>query len=106
MISDELYEVLKAWLIDATSTSPSSEVRFCGLCAQPHIDEELTSEMRAFWREQRLHEIFPFNLTEGEYYHESNSGTCHLNPRRLAWVKERIAEYDQTLAMYEEEKRT
>lgn len=108
MISDELYTQLKEWLEDATSASPSWQVQSTGLCAYMN-SVDLVREMRAFWEEQGFDPNFPFNpdtFGSASYYRESDRNACHLNPRRLAWVKERIAEYDQTLAMYEEEKRT
>ncbi len=108
MISDELYTQLKEWLEDATSASPSWQVQSTGLCS--YMDDiDLVREMKAFWNEQGLDPNFPFPLTlvdSAGYFRESNSGTCHLNPRRLAWVRERIAEYEHTLAMHEEAKRT
>lgn len=106
MISDELYEVLKHWLADATSAEPSPEVKWTGLCSYWEMSVCSRSEMEAFWQEQELDTSFPFNSSPMEYFNESDYGLCHLNPRRLAWVRERIAEYDHTLAMYEEAKRT
>ncbi len=105
MISDELYEQLKAWLIDATSDNPSRDVRCYGICWSVN-DSDLIREMQAFWVEQDLSPTLPFNSDFQAYRSEKWDEVCHLNPRRLAWVRERIAEYDQTLAMYEEEKRT
>lgn len=108
MISDELYTRLKEWLADATSTSPSWGVKQTGLCS--YMDNtDLVWEMKAFWEEQGLDPVFPFNsivFYKDGYFEESDKAVCHLNPRRLAWVRERIAEYDHTLAMYEEAKRT
>lgn len=105
MISDELYTRLKEWLADATSDSPSWLVKETGLCS--YMDSvDFVWEMKTFWEEQGLDTNFPFNYPEGSYYQESGKRLCHLNPRRLAWVRERIAEYDHTLAMYEEAKRT
>lgn len=108
MISDELYEQLKAWLIDATSSSPSYYARNHGLCSYVN-NGGLVDEMVAFWREQGLDVSYPFETGQrhtDRAWHYETDGHKHLNPRRLAWVRERIAEYDQTLAMYEEEKRT
>ena len=108
MISDELYAVLKRWLIEATSDNPSHSIQDYGLCCYVD-DQNLVDEMVAFWREQGLDVSYPFEEPKGHWgrlMSYENDPRKHLNPRRLAWVRERIAEYDQTLAMYEEEKRT
>lgn len=107
MISDELYEILKKWLIEATSGNPSCWVRERGLCSYVG-NGDLVEEMQAFWADQGLDTSYPFE--DGSVFDRYNSYDAdyakHLNPLRLAWVRERIAEYDHTLAIYEEEKRT
>jgi hypothetical protein len=38
----------------------------------------------------KLSRIYPFNMDELGYIGETTTQTCHLNPQRLQWIKERV----------------
>lgn len=39
--------------------------------------------------------LYPFNTSISEYTTECRSGTTHLNPKRVQWVKETIAKLQE-----------
>lgn len=73
-----LKEVLRNWLTDATSTSPSDKVKKRGLCF--YVGINLEGELF----EELGHLNFPFDATVIDHIKDREK---HLNPRRLAFVR-------------------
>lgn len=78
---------------------------FCpgyGLCANLFDfyvrNEELMysvlDEMHGQFRLANLDETLPFNEDGMEYFNEKMADSCPKNPKRVAWVKARIAEME------------
>jgi len=111
-MNEALYKALKAWLETATRyPEPYTDAmmkddirdgyldhynvaRF-GLCcwvggtgnreASGLLDRLLVADFNDY--------IYPFDRGYGDEYY-LNKGRHHLNPRRVAWVKEKIAEWE------------
>ena len=88
-----LVDCLKAWLADATSDNPSYDVTVYGLCSSGYF--ESTEDRDAL--SDALHSLgycryFPFGMDE--YDADSEAGTHHINPDRLAWVRQYIKDHD------------
>jgi len=92
-MSPELTDVLKAWLIAATSKEPPADVQEYGLCYMAHAlggtkaCKELTEILHAEFQDF----LYPFN-GEGmqSYWDAAQQKTQHLNPKRLEWVRKKL----------------
>lgn len=85
-----LRRVLKAWYADATSETPTDIVKTSGLCHYTYeLDEDVLDELRYWLRKDCGDSLIPF--TPGDsYYQEQVRRKAHENPRRLAWVREKL----------------
>lgn len=101
-MSDELkafYRAYLAWL-EAGAPEGMPFLRGLGLCSSvPDVvtraySYDVRQEMKRQFREAGLNSTLPFNSHPGatedlpNYGDECNSGACHLNPKRIAWVRE------------------
>lgn len=85
------YLAYNAWLEEgAPEGQPFS--RETGLCSNlEQFDVSLLAELQTqFSAGNFVREIFPFNPVAGSYDAEYKAGLCHLNPERIAWVKEMV----------------
>lgn len=117
--SKELYEFYKAWLDFAEGrVSHDEEVDYakggflcgdwglCGNCddyatfvLDQDFDHEsgdmpLTQEMKFQFDEAGLDIDYPFGSSA--YYSYGETNTCHKDPNRLQWVRDRIADYKES----------
>jgi len=105
-VSPELYDFLKDWLFwaenGATPLRPYS--RTTGLCynieryPQVSINSSFSCD-RVFAELEDLFEIqkfsrpcYPFGFVS--FHAAARSATMHLDPQRLAWVRNKIEEYE------------
>ena len=93
--SPELLAFYREWLAWAESGAPDLRPfdRDTGLCCNASVfDDEACIDLLIQLSEAFLRSYdHPFGGPE-QYYAERNSGTMHLNPERLAWVRARIAD--------------
>lgn len=96
MISKALKAALQAWLDDATSGSPSYDVRTVGLCSNlnwtqgPDVCNEFKQAIiYEFGEEARSN---PFHTDYDAYCVDRRNETQHLNQARLAWVRAKLEE--------------
>jgi hypothetical protein len=99
-MSELMKQFLSAWLVWAESGE--GEYKFdsgFGLCTNSrywcerngHPRRLLEDELIAMWDEEGLDEAYPFSNGYGIVYNkETNEETTHLNPRRLAWVRDTL----------------
>lgn len=101
--SPALLSFYRDWLewaeADAPEGSPFGFTAGIGLCSMsfwhakysghetPH---KVESEINRQFRDAGKSAYYPFG--EATYYRESENGTIHKNPKRLAWVMARIEE--------------
>lgn len=88
MIGIELYSFLKGWYEWATngaSIESESFDRNHGLCKQPSM---------MVFRELVIALNFVTLPFDSDIYHYLSDSNKHLNPKRLAWVKSKIEEYE------------
>ncbi len=55
------------------------------------IRNEMTEQFKA----ERLDPLLPFNATIGHFFMEADNRVCHLNPKRVLWVKTRIQDMEE-----------
>lgn len=93
----EFYRDYAAWL-DAGTPDGTIFHNGSGLCANLHKWEaasglrygELAAQMCWQFKAAGLDWVVPFNSGDlKSYEREVRSKTCHLNPARVAWVRER-----------------
>lgn len=102
--SEALYECYKAYMswIEAGAEGDSF-IRTEGLCEQflEHMTHSrgydtgirVVREIQRAFKRAGLDICFPFNnpnRRRSSYEKETCTGTCHLNPDRIAWVRARI----------------
>ena len=92
-----LDQFLRDWLRWALNPQRSSQFHpHYGLCTNLTfwcVEEDeaaLQFELRDRFTASGLDPDYPFNLDGLEYGNAARAGTMHLNPRRLAWVKEQL----------------
>lgn len=93
------YTEYLAW-VDAGAPEDSPFTRAAGLCHNIYEFAEvnegmrpgfLCDEMHRQFRLELLSETLPFQSPE-DYTRETEGDMCHMNARRLQWVRDRIAE--------------
>lgn len=94
MISDELARVLRDWRDDATSDDPSFLVKHCGLC---HFVRSESTEAYCDLKDCLLADFDECSLPFDTRYSYEHDTAKHLNPRRRAWVDEKLREYDESV---------
>lgn len=95
----EFYRAYRDWLDNG---APEQHPIFCrgdGLCLNCSIWMDQTgnnascidTEMVAQFRAAKLNGWLPFNTGENtiSYMYETRNYLCHLNPKRIRWVRER-----------------
>jgi len=90
----EFYTSYLAWLEEGAPAEPFSRQE--GLCwclnyFAVHCDydaEKLLDEMCDQFREADLSVRYPFHRDGSEFSNERTLAACHLNPKRIQWVKE------------------
>ena len=96
----EFYQFYRSWLQDGAKPS-HSVLRSVGLCSALHHFglsrhmsserlEELHDEFVGQLQKAGLNKAFPFNSSYDTYLRETESHAAHLNPKRIAWVQERV----------------
>jgi|GEM_PF-5434085 len=96
-ISPHLYEALKDWLAAATSDEPPEPVRRRGLCdwVQLRAPFGVIVELRDLMVWDMNDSGHPFNNhSDLDYMREQCKNE---NPLRLAWVRAKIADYEQEM---------
>lgn len=95
--SDNLTKFYRAYLAWANDGAPKNNIYnfwpAYGLCYNARLYDSWggqRNEMRAQFMYAGLDVEIPFNVPSS-YKHESAENTCHLNPRRMAWVREHAA---------------
>ena len=95
------YQDYQAWL-DEGAPQDAPFRRYSGLCANMY-EVFLSNDCSLFgvyrelkqFREAGLDDTLPFNENDfGSYLAEMGEETCHLNPARVNWVKQRIADME------------
>ena len=87
------YNAYHNWLLDPVEYSPFSKNE--GLCSSIRrfacFNEEhemkLLYEIRQQFKKSGLWSVSPFHQNLDYYFQESDAGLCHLNQKRIAWVK-------------------
>jgi hypothetical protein len=107
-----LLEYYTWWLAErdkALQTGVSTDPCCFGLCgglklwliAEGHMGSALawhparTAQQDLLTQSAVYHDVdgdYPFNIDDDDYMQEVNSGTCHLNPHRVAYVQRMIKE--------------
>lgn len=91
----EFYECYLGWLNQgAPHQEPFSRME--GLCSQVRFfayhsgydRERLEQEIRLQFIDASLCSFYPFHRSGMEFSVERTRAECHLNPKRIAWVKE------------------
>jgi len=93
-MSPELKAALEAWLKDATSARPSSDVMQFGLCSYVawRASNYEKRELRDMLVEEFGEDNYCFPFGEGAYSEDGRNYQQHKNPRRLAWVRAKLEE--------------
>lgn len=101
ILSHKLYDILSAWLEKAESERPGYSVACHGLCWWVHQHAPHGSayikELKFHFDDDGLDTTYPFEKGKGYIERENaynTDGECHRNPRRLAWVKKKLKEYE------------
>lgn len=89
-MSPVLEEALREWL--------KNPCREHGLCMFVGVYElgkgsktgKIMGELVGLFTKGGLHHRTPFNASEGAYNYEQTLKVCHLNPKRIAWVKAKL----------------
>ncbi len=96
MIGRNLSAFLASWLVWAENGAPDYEPynRSVGLCSNSRrhshaAGRELEDELEDDFPDDTS---TPFNDDDNPYWDETASRGHHLNPRRLAWVRRKLAE--------------
>jgi hypothetical protein len=92
------YIAYLAW-IDAGATQSKTFSRGVGLCS--NFDEymlragldfpKIGEEQRAMYVDHFNYSCYPFHESSFQYADECWSDTCHLNPKRIQWVRDQVA---------------
>jgi hypothetical protein len=97
---NHMLRFLKGWLawVEAGAGEHDFYYKDCGLCVSAREydlvhDTDLEAGLQGYFAGEK----YPFNSgMRMNYAEEITSERCHLNPRRLAWVKAKIAELEKT----------
>lgn len=101
MISENLYKFLKEWLEWAEEenkpiSSPFEESY--GLCTNYYLWRKSVSDRAGESEElKRLFNFDPYPFGEDEYVTYGNNYMQHFCPKRLAWVRQQIKQYEEDL---------
>jgi len=92
----EFYRAYLAWVEAGAVYSGGFSVRY-GLCNNlakyfHYSNYVLCCELADQFEEAGLEHTLPFNGDSHEYFYETNSGACHLNPKRIQWVRDHCKE--------------
>ena len=95
--SKELTQFYQWWLEESQKDDPIESVKSYGLCYNLYsycgihnLDGYcLNCEMTNQFRKEGLCGIYPFN-SDNSYSEEVFSDSCHLNPKRVQWVKDHL----------------
>lgn len=97
--SKELYKFYCEWLEWAESGGKSHPifVQWCGLCHNlskySWFNEKLSQELKKEFKSKHLSTAYPFG--KRMYMKQAAEESLHTDPNRLAWVRERIAVYEE-----------
>lgn len=99
------------WWMESFSEEPKLSLptpaeRCSGLCSNlvlyvylAKVDAEefksIRNEMTEQFKAERLDPLLPFNTTIGHFFMEAENRICHLNPKRVLWVKTRIQDMEE-----------
>lgn len=101
-ISPELYDFYVDWLAWVDRGAPDMEPydRSVGLC--PSLDWYIGHAGAPDWLRMEQGDLFELDerdpnypFGEREYWEHAKGCSQHLDPARLAWVREHIAEYEE-----------
>lgn len=100
MQSQQLTEFYKAYLAWVEAGAPEDDgqllTRNVGLCTNLALFCEFAHEVPDYELEQQFRDaglsvFYPFNGSSAQYRQEKHAGTCHLNEKRIAWVRKHAA---------------
>lgn len=103
-MKDHLLEFLKSWLAWAEAGGQGPEYTQDGLCCQigdfirinKSVSDWEREDMEVRLRHMLPMGMYPFNSLDAlAYSKECCDEAVHLNPRRLAWVRQTIKELEQ-----------
>ena len=103
MISEKLYKFLKEWYSWATAAKVEDTFQFkkdTGLCSSlvayschsVEMQLELISELENDFKGNYQ---FPFDKNFANYWQVKKSSSHYKNPKRVAWVKSKIEDYEK-----------
>lgn len=90
-MSPKLEEALREWL-----EKPAKEHGLCQHVLEHYPPDmwhqacKTLDELVGMFEADGLCELLPFHETLEEFETECDSETCHLNPKRIAWVKSKL----------------
>lgn len=93
------YLAYAAWLDDGAPTEQSTFSRKYGLCANVRVyarnrdmlGDDVENELRYQLIEAGLDYYLPFNSPEtNDYWDDVSNEVQHLNPKRIAWVRNQV----------------
>jgi hypothetical protein len=95
--SKELTAFYRWWLEESQKDDPIESVKRYGLCSNIYLycgnynlnGYCLFCEMTNQFNKEGPCGLFPFN-SDGSYAAEVFSDSCHLNPKRVQWVKDHL----------------
>lgn len=93
-ITPALRAYLTDWLAWAEAGAPE-HAEFsphCGLCT--NAPDDAAYDLRDVLVADFGDDDTPFSTPDRPYWLDANNGTHHTNPRRLAWVRAKLAEKD------------
>lgn len=95
IVSKEIYEKLKSYQAWINAGAPENDpyTGEYGLCS----NLSLYGKLHPYLLHEKLDPITPFNEDDSAYAEEKEASRCHLNPARLAWVAEKIADYERNM---------
>lgn len=93
----QFYRAYAGWL-DAGAPEGMGFSRYHGLCGAlrqwgrhkveyPKLGKELQEQLEA----RHTSFLHPFHELSSQYNMEADRGACHLNPKRIQWVREHVA---------------
>lgn len=94
-ILKQFYQEYCDWLMAGAPKHPSFK-KHHGLCSalflwlEPGFKERVLTRLREHLSNSGLSTLFPFNSSGRNYFQESRNNACHLNPKRIAWVKQQL----------------